>query len=100
MCRATILRTLVVNDDKETIEHAKSLFAKHVSGENPISADLRPALYAAIAVNADEATINQLIEMHDKCDLLEEKMRIATSLGLVKNEELIKKVLKFSISVS
>ena len=44
MCRGTILRTLVANGDQETIEHAKSLFAKHVAGEISISADLRAAV--------------------------------------------------------
>ncbi len=48
---------------------------------------------------ADEATVDKFIELHDKSDLQEEKMRIAVSLGCVTKENLIKKVLEFAISV-
>ncbi len=44
--------------------------------------------------------MDQLIQLHDKADLQEEKMRIAVSLGSVRKEEVIKKVLKFAISVN
>jgi hypothetical protein len=37
--------------------------------------------------------------MHNTSDLQEEKMRIATALGSVRKEELIKKVLNFALSV-
>ena len=57
-------------------------------------------VYAGVIVDADESLIQKIIEMHDASDLQEEKMRLATSLGVVRNEELIKKVLNFAISVS
>ena len=44
--------------------------------------------------------LQKFIDMHNSSDLQEEKMRIATSLGSVRKEELIKKVLNFAISVS
>jgi hypothetical protein len=44
--------------------------------------------------------VNQFIELHNKSDLQEEKMRIATALGSVRKEELIRKVLDFAVSVN
>ena len=51
-------------------------------------------------IDGDQALIEKIISLHDSTDLQEEKMRLATSLGVVRNDELIKKVLKFAISVS
>ena len=50
--------------------------------------------------NADDQLVDQLIQLHNNSDLQEEKMRIAVSLGSVRKEEMIKKVLKFAISVN
>lgn len=97
MCRATILRTLGVNGDQETIDEAKRRFSQHLAGQ-VIPADLRAAVYSSILYDADENTLNQLIDLHNKSDLQEEKVRIATCLGSVRSEALIKKVLEFSIS--
>jgi hypothetical protein len=99
MCRATIIRTLGINGDLDTIAEAKRRFEEHLKGKL-IVADLRSAVYGSILYDADEELLNKLIELHDKSDLQEEKMRIATCLGSVRKEELIKKVLEFSISVS
>lgn len=99
MCRATILRTLGTNGDLDTINVAKKQFEDHLNGKL-IPADLRSAVYSTVLSEADEALLTKFIELHDKTDLQEEKMRIATSLGSVKNEKLIEKVLEFSISPS
>jgi len=99
MCRATILRTLGVNGDTETVEEAKRRFEAHLAGK-PIPADLRSAVYASVLSDADEAMLQKFIDMHNSSDLQEEKMRIATSLGSVRGEELIRKVLNFAISPS
>jgi hypothetical protein len=45
MCRATILRTLGINGDKETIDEAKIRFKSHIIGSQQIPADLRAAVY-------------------------------------------------------
>ena len=98
MCRATVLRTLGTNNDLETIQEAKKRFNAHLNG-NLIPADLRSAVYASVLVDADLETVNKFIELHDSCDLQEEKMRLAGALGSVTKEELINKVLEFAISV-
>jgi hypothetical protein len=99
MCRATILKTLALNGDQETIAEARKHFAKHQQGEF-IIADLRSTVYAAVLVNADEDTVNKFIDMHDSCDLQEEKVRLAASLGLVSNKDLIQKVLNYTLQVN
>ena len=98
MCRATILRTLGVNGDQETIDEAKRRFEAHLNGKL-IPADLRSAVYSTVLHDAEsEKVLQQFIDLHNKADLQEEKMRIATALGSVRKEELIRKVLEFAIS--
>lgn len=99
MCRSTILRTLGIMGDEETINEAKSRFEQHLKGQL-IQADLRAAVYAAVLAKADESTVNKFIELHDSSDLQEERMRIAVALGFVSDKDLINKVLKFAVSVN
>jgi puromycin-sensitive aminopeptidase len=98
MCRATILKTLALNGDQEVIAEAKKRFDTHLQGQL-IPADLRAAIYCAVLYDADESVLNRFIELHNQSDLQEERMRIATSLGAVRREDLIRKVLEFALSV-
>ena len=98
MCRGTILRTLGINGNAETIAEAKKRFDAHLKGDL-IPADIRSAVYASVLSDADETVLNQFIELHNKADLQEEKMRISTSLGSVRKPECISKVLEFALSV-
>lgn len=97
MCRGTILRTLGINGDAATVAEAKKRFAAHLAGEL-IPADLRSAVYASVLSDADEAVLQQFIDLHNKETLQEEKMRLCTSLGSVRKPELIQKVLEFALS--
>ncbi|RNA09032.1 puromycin-sensitive aminopeptidase-like [Brachionus plicatilis] len=99
MCRATVLRTLGINGDRDTIDEAKRRLEAHFKG-NLIPADLRSAVYSSALYDSEEALLDKLIDLHNKSDLQEEKMRIATSLGSVRSEALIKKVLHFALSPS
>lgn len=98
MCRATILRMLAINGDPDTIAESKRRFDAHVDGTQPILADLRSAVYAGVLYDADDAIVSKFVELHNKSDLQEEKMRLANSLGCVRKEELIQRVLEFAIS--
>lgn len=98
MCRATILRALAVNGDPDTIADCKRKFEAHAAGTQPIPADLRSAVYAGCLYDADDAIVSKFIELHNKSDLQEEKIRLATALGTVRKEELIQRVLEFAIS--
>jgi puromycin-sensitive aminopeptidase len=99
MCRATVLRTLAISGDADMLAEAKKKFEAHLNGQ-PIPADLRSAIYAGVLYDADEETVKKLIDLHDKSQLQEEKMRIACNLGCVRKEELIQRVLEFSLSSS
>lgn len=98
MCRATIIRALATNGDADTIAECKRKFEAHVSGSQPIVADLRAAVYAGCLYDGDDATVSKFIELHNKSDLQEEKMRLATALGSVRTEALIQRVLEFALS--
>ena len=56
-------------------------------------------MYASVLTDANDDVLQKFIDMHNSSDLQEEKMRIATSLGSVRKEELIRKVLNFAVSV-
>lgn len=98
MCRATILRTLATNGDPDTLAECRRKFAAHAAGEQTVVADLRAAVYAGCLWDADEALVTKIIDLHNKSDLQEEKMRLATALGVVRTEPLILRVLEFAIS--
>jgi len=102
MCRSTIFRTLGTNGDKDVIEEAKKKFALHVAGTEFIPADLRAAVYATVLYDEsdDGKVVDQLIALHDKSDLQEEKVRIIVSMGAARTEKLINKVLDFAVSKS
>jgi puromycin-sensitive aminopeptidase len=97
MCRGTILRTLGINGHAETIAEAKKRFDAHLKGDL-IPADIRGAVYASVLSEADDTVLQQFIDLHNKADLQEEKMRLCTSLGSVRDPELITKVLEFALS--
>jgi puromycin-sensitive aminopeptidase len=97
MCRATVLRALAINGDPDTIAECKRKFDEHLTG-NQVVADLRSAVYSGCLWDADEALVDKFIALHNKTDLQEEKLRLATALGSVRKEELIQKVLDFAMS--
>jgi hypothetical protein len=57
-------------------------------------------VYTSILSNADSKTVDFFIGLYDKCEIPEEKEKIALLLGKVNNSEMIQKVLEFSISVN
>jgi hypothetical protein len=44
--------------------------------------------------------IDNLLQLYREADLLEEKDRISRALGVIHDEEILKKVLQFAMSVS
>lgn len=98
MLRALILRVLGKNGHKDVVEEANRRFQAHSSGGDQISADLRSAVYATVLRHGDAATFDEMLRLFKVQDLHEEKERIMRTLGSVKDEALIKRVLEFSIS--
>ncbi len=64
----TLLRSLVINrlanfEDQTVISQAKKLFEAHSNGTYVISADLRAAVYRAVAINCDDKTFDALFKV-------------------------------------
>lgn len=101
----TLLRSLVINrlvsfEDDAVLAHCQTMFREQVEQKKPIIADLRVPAYRSVAHLSDDASYESLMKLYRESDLQEEKNRLSTSLGFVKSQSLIEKVLKFSISVS
>jgi len=82
----------------EAVAEAKKRFAAHVKGTNTIPADLRGAVYSTVLKHGDEETFEQMLGVMRETDLHEERVRVLRVLGCVKQPELIKRVLAFSLS--
>lgn len=118
----TLLRNMIINrlatfEDPLVLSEAKKRFEAHCNGTHVIPADLRSAVYRSVAINCDDKTfdllfkvlffdnLNKIIiffcfKIYRDADLQEEKDRVSRALGAVKDEDRIRKVLEFSLSVS
>ena len=64
----TLLRTLVINrlasfEDPEVISHSKKLFESHCNKTTVIPADLRGAVYRAVAIDCDDKIFDTLFKV-------------------------------------
>ena len=117
----TLLRNMTINrlatfEDPLVLSEAKKRFEAHCNGTHVIPDDLRSAVYRSVAINCDDKTfdllfkvllfddLNKIIffcfKIYRDADLQEEKDRVSRALGAVKDEDRIRKVLEFSLSVS
>ena len=117
----TLLRNMIISrlatfEDPLVLSEAKKRFEAHCNGTHVISADLRSAVYRSVAIDCDDKTfdllfkvllfdnLNKIIffcfKIYRDADLQEEKDRVSRALGAVKDEDRIRKVLEFSLSVS
>ncbi|XP_026480740.1 puromycin-sensitive aminopeptidase [Ctenocephalides felis] len=98
LLRSLVLNRLVALNDDGTVKEAKTRFENYLSSKAPLVADLRNVCYRAVLQDADEKTFNNMLAEYRKADLHEEKVRILRALGVIKNPELLSKVLQFSLS--
>lgn len=78
--------------DPQVIEEAKKRFDAHVAGTQVIPADLRSAVYRAVAQSCGDKEFDALFKIYREADLHEEKDRVSRALGAVKDESRIAKV--------
>ncbi|CAL8101137.1 unnamed protein product [Orchesella dallaii] len=95
--RTSILTKMVSLGCTDTIEQAKSLFSQQIRGDITISADVKSAVYRAVATEG-ESGFESLLKVYRNSDFLEEKVRIIASMGSVKDIKVIQKVLEFGRS--
>nr|CAB3264421.1 puromycin-sensitive aminopeptidase-like [Phallusia mammillata] len=99
----SMLRSLVIGKmggcgcDK-TVSEANNRLGIHVDNTRPLNADLRSSVYGTVLSHGGGQDLETLLKLHQTTDLHEERNRIEKSLGHVKDPELIKKVLDFSMS--
>ncbi|ESO88043.1 hypothetical protein LOTGIDRAFT_204438 [Lottia gigantea] len=98
MLRDLAITKMGRNGDKEILKEATKRFEDHVNGTKVLPADLRKPVYITVLSSANEETFNKMLQVYEEADMQEEKVRISRSLGSVRDEELIKKVLDFSLS--
>jgi puromycin-sensitive aminopeptidase len=98
LLRSLTLARLAVFAEPTIIAEARKLFDSHVRGVQVIPADIRAAVYAAISRNATDSEFDSFFKLYRETEQHEEKSRILRSLGAVKQNSQIDRVLKFSIS--
>jgi len=98
MLREVVLATLGACGDKETVAEANRRFDAHASGTTKLRADLRASVYKTVLSNGGEDVFEKMLKLYDEADMQEEKVRISRSLGAVRDEKLIQRVLDFALS--
>ena len=98
LLRSLVLGRLAAFDEPSFIEEAQRLFDSHARGTGIIPADIRSAVYSAVARNGDEKTFNTFLRLFREADIHEEKNRLSSALGAFRDSSLLEKALSFAIS--
>ena len=86
--------------EQAALANTRKRFEAHCKGKSTIPADLRSAVYSTVLKYGDDNTLEFLMKLFKDADLHEEKVRLMRCMGAVSQPDLIKKILKFSMSVS
>jgi len=98
LLRSLVLARMTMLDDAQVIAEAERRFALHVKGEQLIPADFRSTVYKAVLRSGSRKMYDALLQIYREATLHEEKDRVASALGTVKNEDILKDVLTFAMS--
>src|SRR4029079_10286652 len=98
LLRSLVLGRLAAFDEPSFVEEAQRLFDSHAKGTGVIPADIRNAVYSAVARNGDEKTFNTFLRLFREADIHEEKNRLSSALGAFRDTSLLEKALSFAIS--
>lgn len=98
MLRSTVIGRMGRAGDEKTVAEAKKRFKGLVDGTLQIPADLRTPVYSTVLSNGGEEEFDSVLKLFRAADLHEEKVRLMSSLGAVREEALIKRTLKFAMS--
>lgn len=100
LCRSLILGRMVWLDEPSAIKEANKRFESHIGDGPTIPADLRNACYKTVLRAGDKNTFDKMLKLYRSSDMQEEKNRISQALGAIRDKDILKKVLEFSMSVS
>ncbi|PAA92140.1 hypothetical protein BOX15_Mlig013866g1 [Macrostomum lignano] len=100
---ATLLRSVLIGclgraGHESVLAEAKAKFAKHCSGECPITPDLRACVYSTVLANGGVEEFEAVLKLLEKTDMQEEKVRILRCLGRARAPELRQRVLELAVS--
>ncbi|OQR67756.1 puromycin-sensitive aminopeptidase-like [Tropilaelaps mercedesae] len=98
--RTRLLGMMVQFKDAKILEEARRRFHDYITGTDTLGADVRKAVYRAVAMNAHNQSNlwDELLKLHRTADMQEEIVRIASSLGYAQSKDLLLKVLELSDS--
>lgn len=94
LLRSLVLSQQIAFNDQVVIKKGVEIYKKHKS----VPADIRAAVYYAVATNGNEALHKKFIKDYINETLSEEKNRIGRALGQFRDPKLLKKTLEFSLS--
>ena len=104
LLRSLVIRQLAEFGESSVRAKCRQMFKGHLNKSQIISVNLRAAVYASVASEItgdsgdEESLYNSFLALYNETDLNEEKNRILASLGSMKSQTLISKLLNFSIS--
>ena len=97
LLRSSVIMSLGKYGSQATVEEAQIAFENLTKGK-PMNPDLKGVIYSLVAENGDEKIFNELVKLYDTTDDAREKERIQIAMGRFQGEEMIKKVIEFSLS--
>ena len=95
LLRSLLLGRMAMFDDPEVIAEAERRFDLHIKGQEQVPADFRSTVYKAVLRTGSRSKYEDLLRIYREATLHEEKDRIASALGTIKNEEILKEVFVF-----
>jgi aminopeptidase N len=96
--RASLITALAGFDDQGIVSGCRERFQKFVTAPASLPPDLRPAVFAVVGHNADEATWNKLHELGLKSTSVEEKQNYYDALVTAEDPKLAARSLQLSLT--
>ncbi len=98
MQRSMVISSLGLLDHEETLAWGKRLFAEIQHGSNTVDPNLKSVVYSIAALHGDVKTFNYFFKKYKAETLPEENRRLLRSLGLFRDDALVRKALTLSQS--
>ena len=98
LLRSTVLSQAGNYGDTAILEEAKSLFKTYLDDPSSLHPDLRGLVYSLVAQSGDQSTYDQLWSLETTSELQEEKIRLLISLARFTNPNLLKDLLRRSLT--
>ena len=98
LLRSLLLGRMAMFDDPEVIAEAERRFTAHVERGEPIQADFRSTIYKAVLRSGSRTAYDALLRIYREATLHEEKDRVASALGTIRDEAMLREVLTLAMS--